>query len=191
MLHLTRKRSLSYLPGQLPETMDNQKSQVSDNIMIFFYLWKVNPHLLSMGVGIRTEKKHAVAAAGGRRKNEKKKKKKKCLITPGEVVIKAHQAANQGIQDSYEETCQIFTRQSLRLPGKGSLERGDAVVWHPSNSSRCELLRLKLSNNKIEKAWKRKSHIAHIKKKSIFSVIIIKGNMHITIFSKRSFKNSL
>ena len=43
-----------------------------------------------MGVGIRTEKKHAVAAAGGRRKNEKKKKKKKCPITPGEVVIKAH-----------------------------------------------------------------------------------------------------
>ena len=78
-----------------------------------------------------------------------------------------------------------------RLPGKGGLGRGDAVVWHPSNSSRCELPRLKLPNNKIAKAWERKSHIAHINKKSIFSLIIIKGNIHITIFSKRSFKNSL
>ena len=65
------------------------------------------------------------------------------------------------------------------------------MVWYPRNSSRWELPRLKLSNNKIAKAWERKSHIAHIKKKSIFLLIIIKGNMHITIFSKRSFKNSL
>ena len=66
------------------------------------------------------------------------------------------------MKDSYEETCVTFTRGSLCLAGKGGLGGGDAAVWHPSDSSRCELPRLKLSNNKIAKAWERKSHIAHI-----------------------------